>query len=65
MWGCGVAKQEASPDCQLAGQNGDTVESLRELIAVPPRIEALLRPLRKSILKASAALSKCWPIGTG
>lgn len=41
--GCGDAKQEARQIFGLLGKNGDTVESLRKLIAVPPRAEALLR----------------------
>jgi hypothetical protein len=38
-----AARVEAKALLALAGKNGDTIESLRELIAVPPEIEVLLR----------------------
>ena len=45
LWSCGDAKQEARQLASMLGKNGDTVESLRELIAVTPQTEALLRTL--------------------
>ena len=42
--GCTASpRQEARALFAMIGRNGDTVESIRELIAVPPRIEHLLR----------------------
>lgn len=37
------AKREARLLFTMIGRNGDTVEKIRELIAVPPRIESVLR----------------------
>jgi hypothetical protein len=38
-----AARVEAKALLALAGKNGDTIESVRELISVPPEIEVLLR----------------------
>jgi hypothetical protein len=38
-----AARVEAKALFVMVGKNGDTVESLRELISVPPEIETLLR----------------------
>ena len=38
-----AARVEAKAPFVMVGKNGDTVESLRELISVPPEIETLLR----------------------
>lgn len=45
FWLCGglSAKAEARMLFSLIGRNGDTLETVRELIAVPPETEALLR----------------------
>jgi hypothetical protein len=37
------ARDEARALCRMFGQDGNTVQELRELIAVPPRIELELR----------------------
>jgi hypothetical protein len=37
-----AARVEAKALLALAGKNGDTIESLRELISVPSEIEAVL-----------------------
>lgn len=37
-----MMRSASLPAC-LLGKNRNTVESLRELVAVPPRIEVLLR----------------------
>jgi hypothetical protein len=42
-WGTQSAKAEALMLYAMLGRNGDTVESLRELIRVPAKIEAALR----------------------
>ena len=42
--GCTASpRQEARALFAMIGRNGDTVESIRKLIAVPPEIERLLR----------------------
>src|ERR1700680_2465575 len=38
-----AARAEVRALLVAVGKNGDTVESLRELISVPPEVEALLR----------------------
>ena len=43
-WSFGLsAKNEARLLFAMIGRNGDTVETIRELIAVPPRTERLLK----------------------
>ena len=41
-------KEEARALFEMVGRNGDTVESIRELIRVRPRIEAVLRAYTKA-----------------
>jgi len=43
LWTATSAEAEACLLFAMLGRNGDTPESLRKLIAVPPRIEAVLR----------------------
>lgn len=41
-----AARVEARALLVMAGKNGDTIDSVRELISVRPEIEALLQSLR-------------------
>ena len=43
LWFVGPPKVEARALLALVGRNGDTVDTIRELIRVPPRIEMALR----------------------
>lgn len=43
VWGTQSVEAEALMLYAMLGRNGDTPETIRELIAVPPRIEAALR----------------------
>ena len=43
LWLTGNAKEEAKTLARLIGNNGDTIETLRELISVSPAEEAELR----------------------
>ena len=43
LWFIGPPEVEARALLALVGRNGDTVDTIRELISVPPRIETPLR----------------------
>jgi hypothetical protein len=43
-----AARIEARALLATVGKNGDTIETLRELISVPPDIEALLRAFART-----------------
>ena len=58
LWSCACAEQEARQLAGLLGKNRDTVESFRELIAVSPRVEALLRAFAQQHPESERGIKK-------
>jgi hypothetical protein len=55
-WGTQSAKAEALMLYAMLGRNGDTAETIRELIRVPANIEAILRAYARSFPEDAAGI---------